>query len=67
MSEEKTRYIHNDVCQNLLSENLISHKKIFIYLIKQDIRIYVHYLQTAGPNGLTFVAGTQGYPGGNIS
>ena len=41
-------------------------KRILIYIIKQDIRIYMSPIvgQTAGLNGLTFFCGHSGVPGG---
>jgi len=38
-----------------------------IYILKQDIRIYVAYSgQTAGSIGLNFFVDTHGSPGGDI-
>ena len=39
--------------------------RLFIYIIKQDSRIYLLPLagQTAGPNGLNFFGDTHGWPG----
>ena len=44
---------------------------VIIYIIKQDIRMYIIYMlpiagQTAGPIGLKIFVDTHGWPGGVI-